>query len=82
MGTSNASRKPKPTSTQKPNLQVIQGALSLYREGDVVTFELDGLEFEAAIESVEIKNGKALLWVYPAVGLYPHHVKRVERRPV
>jgi predicted membrane protein len=72
---------PKPTPTRKPNLQVIPGALSLYRVGDVITFDLNEVEFEARVESVEIEAGKAVLWVTCALGVHAGHVKRVERRP-
>jgi hypothetical protein len=78
MGTSNASRKRKPAS--KPNLQVIPGALSLYRKGDVITFDLNGVEFEAPIDYVELKEGSAVLFVTTCVGVSASHVKRVERR--
>jgi hypothetical protein len=80
MGTSNASRKRKPTSAPKPYLQVISGALSPYRQGDVITYYLDGIEFVSPIDSVEIEDGKLLLWVTPSIGVPPSHVKRVERR--
>lgn len=71
---------PKSIPTPKPKLQSIPGALSLYRTGDVITYTLDGIEFASPIESVEIEDGSALLWVTPMVGIPPSHVKRVERR--
>jgi hypothetical protein len=73
---------PKPTPTRKPNLQVIPGALSLYREGDVITFDLNDIEFEAPIDFIETEDGSAVLHVVVSVGVYSSHVKRVERRAV
>lgn len=72
--------KPLPTRSQKPNLKPIPGALSLYRKGDVITYTLDGIEFESPIDSVEIEDGRTLLWVTPSVGVPPSHVKSVQRR--
>jgi hypothetical protein len=72
--------KPKPTSTLKPKFKSIPGALSLYRVGDVIAFDLNGVEFEASIDCVELKPGRTVLWVTPTVGVHPEHVKRVERR--
>lgn len=79
MPTKSAARR-LPTSTRKTNLQVIPGALSLYRQGDVITFDLEGVEFSAPIDSVEMKAGVPLLCITLTLGVRAHHVKRVERR--
>lgn len=71
---------PRRQPVRTPNLQVIPGALSLYRKGDVITFTFDGVEFDAPIDAVEIEDGRAMLWVTMTIGIPPSHVKRVDRR--
>jgi len=78
-GKVNAMPRRRLNSTSKPNLQVIPGALSLYRPGDQITFNLNGVEFTAPVESIETEETKAVLWVTVSVGVYASHVKRVER---
>ena len=79
MPTRTASRRTPPVPP-KPKFQSIPGALSLYRTGDVITYTLDGIEFESPIQSIEMDEGEPVLWVTPTIGIPPSHVKRVERR--
>jgi hypothetical protein len=73
-------RQATPASRPQHNLKSIPGALALYRVGDVIYFDLNGVEFDAPVESVEVEEGKAVLWVTTTVGIHASHVRRVERR--
>lgn len=67
-------------TARKTSLQVIQGALSLYRVGDRITFLLNDVEFTEPVEYVETAEGKTYLYVTVSLGVCVNHVSRVERR--
>jgi hypothetical protein len=72
--------KPAARLPDKQHFQIIPGALSLYRPGNQITFELNGVEFTAPVEYIETTGGEAVLYVTVSVGVYSSHVTRVDRQ--
>lgn len=65
----------------RPELKVIEGALSIYRPGDVIAFDLDGMEFKAPVKRIEMRGGgKTYLFVTVDILIAVSNVKRVERK--
>ncbi len=68
----------RPRRNRKPKLRAIDGALSIYRIGDTVTFEINEREFVSPISNVHFDEA-GNLWLDVAIAIAPGKVRRVER---
>ena len=62
-----------------PKLQVIEGAQSIYREGDKVFFEVEGAHLTGIVESAFIKDGQLWVGVKSRLSVRAAIIERVER---
>jgi hypothetical protein len=63
----------------KPQLTGIEGALSIYRVGDKVTFDIGSVEFDAPIEDYYIVNDQPYVDVTVAMRVAVSHIKKIVR---
>jgi hypothetical protein len=71
------STKPKPAP--KPQLRGIDGALSIYRKGDVVCFAVEGVELEGVVHEPVVVNGNLFVHVETHLNVNASIIKRRER---
>jgi hypothetical protein len=74
-------RKPRAprTTRPQPRLTAIEGALSIYRPGDIITFTLAGVTFNAPVITSYLSNGTPYISVELRLGIHSGTVTRVER---
>jgi len=76
-------RKPRTTATPPPRpvprLRVIEGALSIYRPGDEISFTLFGEGFSAPVTGSHTKDGVLYVDVSLNIGINSALIKCVER---
>lgn len=72
--------KPVARPPNRKQFRAIPGALSLYRPGDRITFEINGVEFTATVESIETEKDKTVLYVTVSIGVFSSHVTRIDRQ--
>jgi len=74
-------KKPAGESKDRPKLRVIDGALSIYRPGDRIYFDVEGVEMSGTVEDYKYDGADKCWRVYvDIIFCVPlHRIKRVRR---